>query len=45
MCLMDKDDGMLPDYDGPVQIDLDFFMREANNRGLYYSSAFFSTPS
>lgn len=28
-----------------VQIDLDFFMQEVNNRGHYNSSAFFSNPS
>jgi len=28
-----------------IQIDLDFFMQEVNNRGHYNSSAFFSNPS
>ncbi|MFT7641234.1 MAG: hypothetical protein ACI9G1_002980 [Pirellulaceae bacterium] len=31
--------------DAEVQIDLDFFMQEVNNRGHYNSSAFFSNPS
>lgn len=31
--------------DQEIQTDLDFFMQEVNNRGHYYSSAFFSNPS